>query len=216
VYFVIVLLAVWYIRERNKYDGVKTIGGQTLVLREFHNRAQAAAIISTVNVKMINFMRFLKKKYFIDVSDDQVAANEKLIQRLKKHPGDLYNMVDSLLNNYNVDTLYENDPRNAGETSYTVDKGRKMYICVREKADVNKFVSPVTLEFVVLHECAHIANYAGFGHTTQFWEIFRWLLHEAKLAGIHNPIDYELHPVDYTGMTIAYSPYYDKKLRNIW
>jgi hypothetical protein len=47
------------------------------------------------------------------------------------------------------------------------------------------------------------------GHEPDFWENFKFLLEEAKLAGIHEPIDYNEKPVEYCGMSIHDNPYYE-------
>ena len=44
--------------------------------------------------------------------------------------------------------------------------------------------------FVTLHELSHIAT-KTIGHKSEFWENFKFLLQQAKEAGIHNPVDYK-------------------------
>ena len=63
--------------------------------------------------------------------------------------------------------------------------------------------------FVVLHELAHIMT-LSIGHKTEFWDNFKFLLENAKEAGIHQPVDYSEKPQEYCGMTISDSPYYDQ------
>ena len=62
--------------------------------------------------------------------------------------------------------------------------------------------------FVALHELAHIAT-KSVGHTTEFWQNFKFLIENAKNINIYNPVDYKKSPKEYCGMTISDSPYYD-------
>ena len=65
-----------------------------------------------------------------------------------------------------------------------------------------------TLTFVAIHELSHVAS-VSIGHKTEFWQNFKFLLENAKEAGIHNPIDYKNQPANYCGMDIHDNPYYD-------
>jgi hypothetical protein len=49
----------------------------------------------------------------------------------------------------------------------------------------------------------------SIGHKSEFWENFKFLLEEAKEAGIHDPKDYKKSPEKYCGITIHDNPYYD-------
>jgi len=63
--------------------------------------------------------------------------------------------------------------------------------------------------FVAIHEMSHIAT-KSIGHKNEFWDNFKFLLENAKEAGIHDPQDYKEKPQEYCGMTIKDNPYYDK------
>lgn len=183
---------------------------------EYKNKREAAELLSRVNSRMIEFMRTLKQKYHIDEPDDIAAAEGSTHQKIINSPGDIYNMVDHLLDDYNPEVFYETDARITTDTSYTLDKGRAMYICLRSKPNFNKLVDENTLIFCMVHEMSHIANYRGWGHDTQFWIVFKWLLHESVLAGAYTPVDYSKYPVNYCGLDVSYSPLYDDSLINLW
>lgn len=172
-------------------------------------------MLGRVHEKMIKLMRVLREKYHIDETDEEIATCAGH-QNAVNTPGDIHNIVANLLANYNPDNIYENDARGTSETSYTTNKGQAMYLCLRQKTDPRKLVNEDELMFVMLHESAHIANYRGWGHNQDFWEVFLFILHEAQLAGLYTPIDYERKPVDYCGLIIEYNPLLDPKLRRIW
>jgi predicted metal-dependent hydrolase len=71
-----------------------------------------------------------------------------------------------------------------------------------------KLIDINTLTFVALHELSHIMT-ESIGHKQEFWQNFKYLLENAKEAGIYDPIDYKNNPKEYCGMTINDSPYYN-------
>jgi hypothetical protein len=67
----------------------------------------------------------------------------------------------------------------------------------------------------MLHEAAHIANYNGWGHDTQYWEVFKFVLKNAREAGLYFQRDYAKHPENYCGLDVDYNPLLDRGLRDI-
>ena len=124
--------------------------------------------------------------------------------------------VARLLARYNPDNLAENSPKDpSGDTSYTIDKGAIVAICLRER-DPAASGDPAaydihdldTLTFVTLHEMAHIAI-EDVDHPKRFWSAFRFLLEEAEEGGVYRSPDFAAAPRYYCGVTIDYNPRYD-------
>lgn len=124
--------------------------------------------------------------------------------------------VNRVLAGYDLENIMENDPTASGDNTYTVDKGAKMLVCLRSR-ETFLLHDLHTVMFVVLHELAHISN-EKWGHSSesQFWEIFKFLLHEAKECGMHEPVDYEKHPIRYCGLDVNYNPYFDDSVKKLW
>lgn len=209
-----ILLVVLYLIFR--YTRVEIGHREWNVAAGYDNKAEAAALLARVNGKMIEFMRHLRKKYHIDETADVIAAEGESHARARAAPNDIYNIVNVMLDNYNPDKFYENDPRFSGDTSYTVNKGSSMHICLRDRRNPSQLVDEDVLLFTMIHEAAHIANYSGWGHGDDFWEIFKFLLHEARLAGVYHPVDYSKHPVEFCGINIPWNPYFASNVREIW
>lgn len=94
-------------------------------------------------------------------------------------------------------------------TAYSENKGEKIAFCLnKDKNDVDNLIDINTLTFVALHELTHILT-ISIGHKQEFWENFKYILENAKKAGIYQPIDYKKSPKEYCGMTINDNPYYD-------
>lgn len=180
----------------------------------YDNSAEAAERFSRVHARMMRLFRYLRKKYHVDETPDTVAACENHAAAVASQ-GIRRDMVEKLLRDYNPDRFYENDPRVSSNTSYTIGKGDRLYMCLRYRHDPSRLIDEDTLFFVLLHEAAHIANFKSWGHDEWFWMVFKWLLGEARAAGVYEPVDYEKHPVDFCGLTIYYQPLFDKNLPNI-
>jgi len=93
-------------------------------------------------------------------------------------------------------------------TAYSENKGEKIAFCLNRQKNGSKLIDLNTLTFVALHELSHIAT-ESVGHKQEFWQNFKWILQNAKKAGIYSPIDYKSSPEEYCGMTINDNPYYD-------
>ena len=93
-------------------------------------------------------------------------------------------------------------------TAYSENKGEKIAFCLNTSKEGNKLIDINTLTFVALHELSHIMT-ESIGHKQEFWQNFKFLLQNAKEAGIYIPIDYKKKPKQYCGMSINDNPYYD-------
>jgi hypothetical protein len=120
-----------------------------------------------------------------------------------------------LMNRYAFENLRESSPLNSEkDTSYTINKGDIIAICIRSPQENNEIHTLDTIMFVVLHEISHIAA-TSYDHPDEFWEIFKWVLLKAQESGIFTSKDYKNNPVTYCGITINYNPMYDSLVKNI-
>ncbi len=169
------------------------------VVEKFTESGKASLILAELNLFSIKVLKHLRAKYLWKHHDNVEARD----------------IVRYLLSNYNPDGIIENAPTSDVNTSYVDDKGKEFGICLREKqSGSNNFHSMHDLQFVVLHELSHMAN-INYGHGDDFWEIFKFLLHEAHEAGLHAPRDYSEYPMNYCSLVVAHNPYFDKTIRNI-
>jgi WLM domain len=179
----------------------------------YYNRREAARTLQRLNSRMMLFFEILRRKYHISESEDTIAEEGAAhtagyTQKQKAH-------IEHLLRGYNYEVVYENDPTTSKNTSYTISKGAAMHLCLRHKDNPDGIIDEHTLFFVLLHEVAHIANYASIGHMPEFWEVFKFILGEAREAGVHEPADYSKAPVMYCGLHVDYSPYWDPAVASI-
>ena len=151
------------------------------------------------------------EEYTVQIKDDSKEAADLiakikkrliiLLEHLKKTYGNSDKRVSLLESNFRPDAIKEG-VQTPGYTSYSVNKGEQIILCLRNK---DSLVDINTMMFVVLHEFAHLAT-ESIGHTTEFWDNFRWILEESINIGIYTKQDFEKKSVEYCGMDITSSP----------
>jgi hypothetical protein len=154
-----------------------------------------------------------KRGYVVlNLPDKNIAADqlanlriklEKFIKHLshKRLPG---NGVDRLKYRFKA-VLSESKP-GSKFTSYTVNKGSKIFMCIRERDENNRLIDENTLFFVALHELGHVMT-MSIGHTKEFWDNFKFLLKHAIKEGYYKYHPYHHTPKKYCGTYISDTPF---------
>lgn len=130
------------------------------------------------------------------------------------------NVIDSVLRlkkKFKTASMEENIPsRSGGDTSYVLNKGDVMALCLRDPKNENNVDDDFNMmNFVLIHEMSHIAD-RNYGHERSFWNIFRFILSEGVKIGLHHPINYRKYPTGYCGIQVSYSPLYDIDLDSFY
>lgn len=132
-------------------------------------------------------------------------CKELVLYCAKKHPDN--EDVQRLVQKFNPTKITETLPTSE-YTAYSENKGEKIAFCLEKHKGKSKLIDLNTLTFVAIHEMAHVMSKSE-GHNQEFWTNFKFLLENAKDAGIYNPVDYKNKPRDYCGMKITDNPLYD-------
>lgn len=163
---------------------VSTIDGNKYCVRERKNEQAAVDLLAGVTEKCKELVKYMGEKY----------PDKENVKRL--------------VAGYNPQKVMETLP-NSEYTAYSENKGEKLAFCLNEeKNENNNLIDEHTLMFVAIHELSHVMT-KSIGHKSEFWENFKFLLENAKEAGIHEPEDYKKSPKEYCGMKIHDNPYYD-------
>ena len=186
LFFISIIIIILFIKKifmNNDLIQIKSEkDGITYIVRDLPNVNEAINKLSTLNQNI---------KLLIDNLDD---TKESVI-RLKK--------------NYNPRSLTENS-KHSKHTSYSLNKGERISLCLREKNNEMVFEDDNTIMFVIIHELAHIMT-TSIGHTKEFWDNMKYLLEEANKLGLYKIIDYSNNNIEYCGMYIKSTPYDFKK-----
>lgn len=163
---------------------VSTVDGNKYCVRERAKLQEAADLLAKITEKCKNLVEYVAKH------NPEDERSERLTKGF--HPQKV------------METLPTSE-----FTAYSENKGEKLAFCLNKKRKgEDNMIDEHTLMFVAIHELSHIAT-KSIGHKTEFWDNFKFLLENAKEAGIHNPEDYKDKPTEYCGMKIHDNPYYD-------
>lgn len=134
--------------------------------------------------------------------------NETLISHLlKKYVNSKYERdLRFLKSNYNGNVLQEHTPTSTVNTSYVLNKGDEIRLCLRDQRTKQLHSFDILL-FVNLHELSHMLD-RQYGHNNSFWTGFKFILHEAYELGLYNPVDYSKNPATYCGLTVTSNPFF--------
>lgn len=195
---IIVLVLIFYYRNFYGMSMVKSENNLfSYRVMEIGDKQRASDMIAQLDVFAAKFIDVMKKKYS-EVGDAQLdpLGYELIANLTKRYKGG--------------DSLSENPPLNS-DTSYTLNKGDYITLCLRQKSPPYKLHDLEMLKYVFLHELTHVAmSMSDAGHSANFWKQFKFILREAQLQGIYTPVDYSAKPEAYCGIEIKYNPYFDK------
>ena len=163
-----------------------TVDGRSYKVRDLSDKQNAANLMATVRMKIATLCDILEKKY---PDKPQVKM---IVTNFKNDPN----------------RFLEATP-DAAHTSYSVNKGEQIHLCLRQREGDNETLVPENvMMFVALHELSHVCT-ESIGHGPDFWNNFGWVLKEAEANNIYKYTDFQSHPVSYCGVSITDSPRYD-------
>jgi predicted metal-dependent hydrolase len=156
-----------------------TLDNKDYWVRNVTDKSIAANTLATIKINIEKLVAYFKENRSLFKKDTEYIKN--LIDRTKE-----INIMET--------------PADEKHTSYTINKGEKIVLCLRSKF-LNNIHDINTIMYVVIHELAHVAC-PEYGHTPLFKKIFIFLLKESEKINIYKSIDYRKNPQDYCGMTI--------------
>jgi hypothetical protein len=163
---------------------ISGIDGNRYCVRDRSKLTEAANLLATVSTKCRTMVDYMIEKY---------PEDPRCIMLSK---------------NFNPSRFVETLPTSELK-AYSENKGEKVAFCLNKKNDNNNDLIDIqTLTFVALHELSHLMT-ESIGHKQDFWENFKFLLENAKEAGVYDPVDYKKNPTEYCSMDITDNPYYD-------
>jgi hypothetical protein len=167
---------------------VSTVDNQTYSVRDMPDKQKAADTMAKVRLKMNKLKIHL---------ESTVPDKPQVQQLTRNFEAQAYRFTEAT--------------PDAEHTSYSVNKGEKVYLCLRQREGPNEsLVKENVMVFVAIHEMGHVIT-PSLGHGPDFWNNFAWLLKQAEAIEIYRYEDFKAHPVAYCGINITDSPVYDPK-----
>lgn len=182
VCFVLIISGfMYYDSVRNEVEYVKSdIDNKKYLVRKADDNQQAADLLAKIRYKLTKICKYCLKE----------NPNNKAVIRMNRK--------------FNPNNISETG-KNSKYTSYSVNKGEKIVLCLRSRDGKDKLIDENTLTFVSIHELAHIMT-KSVGHTEEFWKNFKYLLEKAIKLNLYKKENYELNPKPYCGITVTDSP----------
>lgn len=182
LYIVLIIILVYLfikIITSNTICVTSELDKKKYLVQNMIDKEEASYVLSIINKKINVFKKYLKNNI------NKYPNQKKYIEQFCKR-------IEGLI-------LQENAP-NGKYTSYTLNKGDKMALCLRSKIN-NKLHDINLIMYVVLHELAHIAC-PEKDHTELFKEIFIFFQKIAIEIGIYKRENYNINPHEYCGLVI--------------
>ncbi|QGR54026.1 wlm domain-containing protein [Moumouvirus maliensis] len=178
----IVVILIYYLSKKSKSEAIyvkSSADNKEYLVQNLENKEEAAYILGIIK-KRINILK------------------EYLQKNINKYP-EYKSYIEQFCKRINGIVLYENPP-DGKYTSFTVNKGDEIALCLRSKNGHNLHDLNLIM-YVVIHELAHVAC-PEVDHTELFKKIFIFLLVLSIDINIYEKQDYETHPVEYCGLII--------------
>ena len=167
-----------------------TVDDNSYLVRNLPDKLEAANRLAEVRSRVLRLMKHFKQSN----TDNQIARD--------------------ILKNFDADpSRFSESTPDSSYTSYTLNKGEKIHVCLRQKNATQDLVDVNVLTFVTLHEIGHIGT-REIGHTPLFWNNFAWILKQAEELGIYEFQNFAEQPVPYCGISITDQPKYKETAIN--
>jgi hypothetical protein len=174
--------AIYYKNITSDLIRVKSsIDGNSYLVRNLPDKTRAADMMATVRQNLTLVVAHLQRNF------PTLPSVKRLVQRF-----DSSKIIETSKGEKN--------------TSYTINKGEKMVLCMRARNGTEQLEDENTMMFVSIHELAHIMSESVGHEDDEFWKNFKFALKNAEEIGLYKNIDYKETPVDYCGMKITDNP----------
>jgi hypothetical protein len=185
LFFIVLAILLICLQCKESFQIIKQTASDNKIyyVQDYDNHKDAADVLSKLSTNSVKLVTYLSNKY----------PEKENVARLKEK--------------FNPDKIRE-AVHEKNSTSYTINKGEMMHLCLRNK-DKNKTLHEHNLlMFVIIHELAHIAS-KSIGHNDEFYENFKFLLNESSELGIYHPVNFKNNPEEYCGINVTNNPYFE-------
>ena len=184
-------VALYFKQSRYPLSLIKSsVDNELYLVRNLPDKQDAADRLSRVRAKLLRLRKYLEQTH----ADKPFIAN--------------------MLKNFDCSAArFSESTPDAQYTSYSVNKGEKIHMCLRQRDATERLVDENVVTFVALHEMAHTGT-QSIGHTPEFWNHFAWLIKQAEHVKIYEYMDFAAHPVEYCGVHITDSPTYKSGVKD--
>ena len=188
IFIIIILIYIIIYNCYNKYIQnvdlliIEGIDGNNYYVRNQQDKDDAVKILSDLRQNLKKLINFIEEN----------SVNDKEYYMYKDNINSIKNKIDEV--------IIKETPSNSSYTSYSVNKGEELYLCIRSK-NTNKIHDINDLLYVAIHEIAHIGC-PEIGHTDLFFKINLYLLKKAVEFNFYKYDNYNNKPREYCGINL--------------
>lgn len=188
IFIIIILIFIIIYNCYNKYLQnidlliIEGLDGNQYYVRDQQDKNEAVKILSDLRQNLKKLINFIEEN----------SANDKEYHIYKDNINSIKNKIDEV--------VIKETPSNSSYTSYSVNKGEELYLCIRSK-NTNKIHNINDLLYVAIHEVAHIGC-PDIGHTDLFFKINLYLLKKAVEFNLYKYDNYNNKPREYCGINL--------------
>jgi hypothetical protein len=188
IYIIVILIFVIIFNSYNKYLQnsdlliIEGIDGNNYYVRENFDKDKAAETLFKLRQNLKNLIIFIENN----------SENDKEFPIYKENINLIKNKIDTV--------IIKETPETSSYTSYSVNKGEELFLCIRSK-NTNKIHDINDLLYVAIHEIAHIGC-PEIGHTNLFFKINLYLLKKAVEFNLYKKENYNTNPREYCGIDL--------------
>jgi hypothetical protein len=188
IYIIIILIFVIIFNCYNNYLQnadlliIEGIDGNNYYVRDDNDKDKAAETLYKLRQNLKNLINFI----------------EENSENCKEYP--IYKENINLIKKKIDTVVIKETPETSSYTSYSVNKGEELYLCIRSKK-TNEIHDINDLLYVAIHEIAHIGC-PDIGHTDLFFKINLYLLNKAVEFNLYKKENYNANPKEYCGIDL--------------
>lgn len=188
IFIIIILLYIIIYNCYNKHFQnvdlllIEGLDGNYYYVRNQQDKDEAVKILSDLRQNLKKLINFIEEN----------STNDKEYYIYKDNINSIKNKIDEV--------SIKETPSNSSYTSYSVNKGEELYLCIRSK-NTNKIHDINDLLYVAIHEIAHIGC-PEIGHTDLFFKINLYLLKKAVEFNLYKYDNYNNKPREYCGINL--------------
>ena len=187
--FIIITIITIYVIFKLLYNMTyqqSSLDNNKYYVRNLQDKLDASNIIAQIR---LNILILTKHLYENRKKENYIKYEEYIIRLHDKIKYTIFN---------------ETSDWDIGNTSYSIEKGKKLVFCLRSVKNKDKFHDMNLLMYVVLHEISHIAC-PEKGHGDLFKSIFAFITNVAVDINLYKKISFETEPKEYCGLIIDQS-----------
>lgn len=177
--FISILIIFCLINYNNTIYSKSTLDNKLYKVQKIENYTTSANNLSIL------------KKFSIDLIH-KINNNDELCKKLIVRINRAKNIIQ--------DVPFSENTLDTDNTSYTINKGEEVVLCLRSKIDRQHHDINI-IKYILIHELGHIIC-PETGHTPLFYKINKYLLNLAIQNNLYNNINYKTHPVEYCGIEL--------------